>query len=134
WEPGERKILKINENNTIDTIPWIGYRRIHSTWFEDEKRIFTSGSGVFIRRPDKHWQEMTELPLYGTDRVRGISTNDVFVVGSYGLVAHYNGLNWHVYPEAATAQIYYSCDYKNNIMVAVGERYSRAVALIMRKR
>ncbi|MGH2567551.1 MAG: hypothetical protein ACRDGA_04375, partial [Bacteroidota bacterium] len=67
-----------------------------------------------------------------TRRVRGTDVHDVFVVGDFGFVAHYNGSSWRMYPEAAVA-LYYSMDYKNNLMIAVGARDGKAVILRMKR-
>ncbi|MDP2208530.1 MAG: hypothetical protein Q8K98_07125 [Bacteroidota bacterium] len=131
YEPGERKILRITEQNTVDTIPWVYYRRIHSIWFKNESRIFTSGSGVWMRRPDREWFEFKHLPPYFTDRVRGTSINDIFVVGNFGLFLHFNGFNWKFFSNVNAADIYYSVDYKKNTMVAVGRGGSKSIILRM---
>jgi hypothetical protein len=54
------------------------------------------------------------------------------VVGDFGLVAHFNGVDWQVYNEAAVAQ-FYSLDYKGNTMVAVGDQNGKAVVLVMKR-
>jgi len=128
---GDYKILVI-ENNTVDSITWNTNRRVQSIWFEDNLKIFASGGGVFINNGDNKWYEQNELPLISTNRIRGTAKNDVFVGGDFGLLAHYNGLNWKVYPEANVA-LFYSLDYKNNLLTAVGERNGKAVVLMMRR-
>lgn len=126
---GENKILRINEGK-IDQINWVSGRRAHSIWFNDQNNIFVSGGGVFIRKQIK-WEEQTSLPLTYTRRIRGNGKNDVFVAGDFGLVGHYNGKNWKIYPEVAQG-LYYSMDYKKEIMVAAGGS-DKAIILIMKK-
>lgn len=87
------------------------------------------GAGVFVYKDD-NWHEFTEIPLIFTERIRGIDNNDVFVAGDFGLVAHFNGINWKIYTEVA-AGLYYSCDYKGNVFVAVGAQNPPAVILQM---
>ena len=126
---GENKILRINEGK-IDQINWVSGRRAHSIWFNDQNNIFVSGGGVFIRKQQK-WEEQTSLPLTYTRRIRGNGKNDVFVAGDFGMVGHYNGKNWKIYPEVAQG-LYYSMDYKKKIMVAAGGS-DKAIVLIMKK-
>ncbi|MCK7527249.1 MAG: hypothetical protein MZV64_61420 [Ignavibacteriales bacterium] len=51
----------------------------------------------------------------------GIKLNDVFIVGDFGLVVHFNGSSWITIPEANVALNNF-LDYKNNLMVSVGKR------------
>jgi peroxiredoxin len=67
--------------------------------------------------------------LIYTDRIRGVGLNDVFVVGDFGLVAHFNGFSWRIIPDANVA-LNHSIDYKNNLMLSVGQRNQKAVILI----
>ena len=131
----EKKILQLKQDNTVDSIPWVaGNRAPNSLWFQRSTRVFVCGDGVFVRRPDAVWREiigLTTIP-YFTERLRGNATNDWFVVGDFGTVAHWNGATAGLYPEAAAA-LYYSCDYKRDLLVAVGVRNARAVALQMRR-
>ncbi|MDI6804995.1 MAG: hypothetical protein QME58_14360 [Bacteroidota bacterium] len=134
YNPGYIKLLQIKTTGYVDTIPWISQNRcISSVWFQNPNRLFTAGGGVFTRSLNGRWKEFKEIPLIYTSRIRGQDINDIFVAGHFGLVAHFNGVNWRVYPEVAAAS-YYSCDYKNNMLVAVGLRNARAVTLILRKR
>ena len=125
---GDLKILKLSLSQQVEQIPWSTGRRVHSVWFSDDKKIFASGGGVFVRYSDLRWREQTSVPLIYTRRVRGVTPQDVFVAGDFGLVAHFNGMSWRVFPEVAAA-LYYSCDYRQNRMIAVGERSGHAVVL-----
>jgi hypothetical protein len=125
---GDYKILKINNNNSIDSVKWNTNRRVQSIWFEDNLKLFVCGGGVFINNINNVWQEQPDVPLISTNRIRGIAKNDIFVGGDFGLLTHYNGLSWKVYPEANVA-LFYSLDYKNSALIAVGERNGKAVIL-----
>ncbi len=125
---GEHKILKIN-GSKVEQVEWVNSRRTHSIWFDDTNSIFSCGGGVYIKK-HRIWIEQTSLPLTYTRRVRGNAKNDVFVVGDFGLVGHYNGTNWKTYPEAAQG-LFYSMDYKKRIMVAAGGS-DKAILLVMK--
>lgn len=132
YSMGGQRILRISSNNVVDTIAWVPGRRPHSVWFQNTARIFACGDGVFMRDPSKRWHEIAGadvLPTF-TERVRGQSPQDIFVVGDFGKIAHFNGVNFHVYPEVPGA-LFYSCDYKNNQMIAVGESNGRGIIVRM---
>ncbi|MCX7759532.1 MAG: hypothetical protein N2169_08025, partial [bacterium] len=128
YTAGEKKILRINENFSIDNIQWDSNYRAHSVWFNKELTIFVSGDGIWQRKLSR-WVQFEGLPRYFMDRIRGNSINDIIVVGNFGLVTHYNGYNWRVYDEVSQADIYFSVDYKNNQFIAVGFLGSRATVL-----
>jgi hypothetical protein len=118
---GENRILQITPQGQVVDVPWVISRRVHSLWYQTGKRIFAAGGGVFVRTVDGIWREQTEVPLVYSRRVRGTTNQDVFVAGDFGLVAHYNGIGWRVYPEV-NAALYFSCDYSNGLMMAAGGR------------
>ncbi len=129
--PGDLEILHITDQNTVDTLRWGTGRQPHSVWFRSARKIYVCGDGVFSRSQSGLWREETDVSLIYTERIRGVALNDIFVVGDFGLVAHWNGLKWHVYPEVAAADIYNSVAYNGRMMVAVGFLGARAVALRM---
>jgi hypothetical protein len=131
-EPGEHKILRINNVNRIDTIHWVSDRRVHSVWFNSKEKLYACGGGIFFGlAPNYNWIEQTDVPLYFTERVRGNGKNDLFVVGHFGLLTHFNGTTWKTYPEAASALVYTSVDMKNNLMVTVGYTQTKAIIQFM---
>ncbi len=132
---GENKILEINEDNTISDIPWNtgdSDKRVNSIWFNDNHQIFTCGGGVFIGSSKGLWKKQ-DLPSIHTNKIRGNEKNDVFVAGDFGLLAHFNGVDWEVYNTGNVA-LFYSLSYRNNILTAVGERNGKAVILKMNKK
>jgi hypothetical protein len=125
-EPGEHKILKINNSNSVDTISWFSNRRVNSVWMDSKFQLFACGDGMFINSSNL-WEQQETITAVYKERVRGKSKNDLFVVGDFGLLAHYNGVRWREYPEASSASIYTSLDFKNNLMVTVGYTQTKAV-------
>jgi hypothetical protein len=118
---GVKKILSVDDNNIVDTVPWAPQRVVMSVWLSKPSTIYTCGGGVFRQSIDKQWKEIAGAEVIPTltQKVRGKADNDIFVVGGFGVVAHFNGVNFKLYPEVAVAK-YYSCDYKGNTMIAVG--------------
>ena len=132
YSMGAPRILRIGSNDVVDTLAWVPGRRPYSVWFESSSQIFTCGDGVFMRDDQNRWNEIAGadvIPTF-TERVRGQYTNDLFVVGDFGVIAHYNGATFHIFSDFADI-LWYSCAYKHNHMIAVGELSGRAVVLRM---
>ena len=131
FQPGERKVLRINNNNVVDSVPWNSDKRVHSVWAKNKYKQFACGDGVFINSElGVNWKEQTELPLYYSRRIRGTDLNNILVVGDYGFFAHYSGTKWKVYDELAVSGIYMSVDIKRNICATVGLESSKAVIVM----
>ena len=114
-------ILKINQNQTVEVIPWVSGRAARSVWFESPDLLFACGSGILRRTPLGIWEEIGGVDVIpaNTERLRGLASNDIFIVSDFGHIAHYNGIDFNVI-QPNSAILYFSCDYKNNLMVAVG--------------
>lgn len=127
FNPGDQKILKLTDGgNKIDSISWGTGRNVFSVWSSNGRVLYACGSGVFENKHG-YWHE-APLPSIYTNNIRGISLADIFVVGDFGLVAHYNGVNWRVFSEVEDAQ-YFALAMKNNLVVCVGQKNSKAVVL-----
>ncbi len=114
-------IYQITGNHEVQSLPWIKGRASRSIWFNDPLLIYACGSGILRRTPYRKWEEIGGVDVIpaSTERIRGIDHNDIFVVGHFGYVAHFNGVNFNVI-NPNPAILYESCDYKANLMVAVG--------------
>jgi len=56
-------------------------------------------------------------------RMRGNGSNDSFIVGEYGMIAHFNGMSWRDYTELRNNWRLTSIAHKGNLAVAVGWTY-----------
>ncbi len=117
-------IIRIKPDQTVEKFTWVSGRAVRSVWFESSYNIFTCGSGIFRKRKSTKdgWEEIGGINVIPaqTERIRGTKINDVFVVGHFGYIAHFNGNDFSVIRPNGRI-LYMSCDYKNNLMVAVGE-------------
>jgi hypothetical protein len=114
----------------VDTIAWIHNRTVLSVWFHSFNRIFACGDGIAIRNPDGLWQTIDTLPSYAKERIRGNHINDLFVVGHFGLVGHFNGISWKHFPDLSISGVYCSCDVKGTMMVAAGLLTNRKAVIL----
>ncbi len=132
YTASDRKILRTKQGSMVDTISWPAdlVRPIHSVWFSGQSDIYVCGAGVYSYN-GVAWKEIADVSVYFTNKIRGISAQDIMVVGDFGIVAHYNGSSWRTYPELMlpAGQIR-SVAIKGNTAVAVGDLdATRAIAL-----
>ncbi|RME61309.1 glucosyl transferase, partial [Candidatus Parcubacteria bacterium] len=99
-DPEFRRVIFKLENNTLtelssSPIHWT----LYSVWFIPEHIYYVVGSGVYRKYSlkDKQWQQVQNATQYYSYRIRGIAINDIMVVGGFGEIVHFNGLNWRSY-------------------------------------
>jgi hypothetical protein len=98
----------------------------HSIWFTNNSRIYVVGNGVYYKDNimTTGWKLDDTQPLIYKERMRGTGSNDIFIVGDFGLVSHFNGATWKHYTGNELPNLlgnYYSVILKSNIMVAAGQ-------------
>jgi len=129
YETGDKKLLQIKDNGTIDSLSWSPNSRLQTVWFQSMDKIFIGGGKHIVGKPGD-WKEINELPAYYSESVRGNAPNDVFIVGAFGLCAHYNGNTWKTYNEPYNPnESLYGLAVENNLMVTVGELGNKAVII-----
>lgn len=126
YSAGELKLLQLNGTAPADTLEWSLQRRPLTVWFDSPNKIYVGGSGLFVGQPGR-WKELTNLPNYAPARIRGTRKNNVWVVGSFGLCGHFNGLTWKSYPEVGLNGEYESVAVTETSIIAVGYADNRAV-------
>ena len=103
-------------------------------WFISGRRYYFAGSRTLTAaNAPKDWEEINFYPPFYSDAC-GSNFNDVFLVGNYGRVVHYNGVTWKDYGCPVSFNGWYGkCQSKNNIMVAVGSDSYYARLIIGRR-
>lgn len=123
FEPGDKKILKIT-NNKVDSFFWNKDIRLYSAWTAKENFLFVCGEGAFENKFGI-WNQIT-LPEVGMNSVRGNNINDIFIVGDYGFISHFNGINWKVM--SSPNNIGYSkVTIKNDVVVICGQNQGHGI-------
>ena len=124
------------QGNTVTKLDTAGLRLAESgTWFDPGKTFYVVGDGVFNKKDlaQLRWSLDETHPLLYKMAIRGNAWNDVFIVGSYGLVSHYNGSTWKHYTGSELPNLagtYYRVAVKGSIVVAVGDLANgRAIVL-----
>jgi len=61
--------------------------------------------------------------------------NDIFIVGDFGEILHYNGVSWMNYTSQTGMEdgYYLSLAFKDNLVVSVGQVYDKGVIAIGRR-
>ena len=86
--------------------------------------------------PEKSWETNTLFqPGFRGSKaaIRGNGLNDIVVVGTYGLVMHFNGADWQHYEHQMLlnpAGSYTSLDVKGDIVAAGGAHEGKGLVLI----
>lgn len=125
YEPNDSEVL-LYTDNLFTQLPDSGLStNINGIWFNDDKRIYVVGAGLFIYEADSlYWIYVHEYPegAYLYDIIG--PENDLFIVGAFGRVSHFNGNTWYHYNSADGAEYFYgryvSISRKDNMIVACG--------------
>ncbi len=82
--------------DSVDT-----YRHF-SVWGNQKRSVITTGDFTYLFNGNK-WNKLS-VPDQAIlkFRIRGVSINNFFNTGSFGLVLHFNGITWHRYDELAS--------------------------------
>ncbi|MBD3224530.1 MAG: hypothetical protein GF313_07360 [Caldithrix sp.] len=116
------KVISIHEDHVSDTLKWKWPedRPLMSIWFEKNTPVYVAGGGV-VSYEDSAWSVIEEVPAYGMYKIRGSDWNNIFAVGAFGMIAHYNGSNWHYYDQLLYEEgSLKSVAVTKDIVVAVG--------------
>jgi hypothetical protein len=130
---GDFKILRINNSGISSEKPWSYNTPVVSIWFKNRFKMYACGGIVAENNVGDLWEQESSIPDIGCYRIRATDYNDVYVVGGYGLIAHFNGISWKVIHQTISSEIYYSCEVKSRIMCAVGINGNKAEIVLLRR-
>ena len=94
FEKKEQRLLSISGGNVKDTLNWDSNIQAMSVWFDNTSPVYVCGNDLRYFQ-DSIWT-VVDLPNYFLERVRGSSEDNIFVIGSFGFMARYDGLEWHI--------------------------------------
>jgi hypothetical protein len=96
--------------------------RKKSVWGTAFDRLYIAGSGLFYYDGNElislPWP--SNLPFIHVENLRGSEENNIFMVGHFGFVAHYNGSTWHYFSEITRDITLQSVAVLENEVFAVG--------------
>jgi hypothetical protein len=79
----------------------------NSLWTSQSGNLYSAGFGVFIWQNNK-WVKILDTwpePLY---KIYGTADNNIFAVGDWGMVYHYNGNDWYKYSQFYDRKVCYT--------------------------
>jgi hypothetical protein len=125
---GGGKIIRVKSGSDADSLTWgTIYRTPQSIWF-DERDVFVCGSTFWKRTYGGGWQELI-APSFYLNCVRGAASNDLLMVGHFGIVMHFNGWSLRSYDETRLSTgNYKSVAVRQNHVIAVGRTGPHAIA------
>jgi hypothetical protein len=125
---GGGKIIRVKSGSDADSLTWgTIYRTPQSIWF-DERDVFVCGSTFWKRIYGGGWQELI-APSFYLNCVRGAASNDLLMVGHFGIVMHFNGWSLRSYDETRLSTgNYKSVAVRQNHVIAVGRTGLHAIA------
>ncbi|MCX7759374.1 MAG: hypothetical protein N2169_07215, partial [bacterium] len=116
---------------------------ITSIWTNSKNKVFVgAGAGIFLCDVRLNWKSLLITPFGWLrtlpSRIRGEAINDIFIVGTYGFIGHYNGLTSKHYKDYwGPGLVFKSVSQKGNFVIAVGYLYgpikSKATVFIGRR-
>ncbi|MFA5728467.1 MAG: hypothetical protein WC957_03475 [Candidatus Neomarinimicrobiota bacterium] len=135
----DKCLLRI-QNKTATKLSVSGLSNIlDGIWFIPNYQYYVVGTGIHYKSKldDSPWScySSGEVSSYQSHRISGGGINDIFVVGSYCEVVHYNGSSWYNYrneiPLAGGA--FGGISVKDNL-VAISGYIGREAVVIIGKR
>ena len=128
-----------NEWRNITDLSFSKAVDISSVWGAEQSQIHldASGSGYFIGNPETGWAK-TFIPSDNTAlrQIDGCAVNNVFVIGAFGLVLHYNGNTWlrneELYDKPSGDLNFIGVHVFDNSVFIVGDELNSSRALVYR--
>ena len=128
--PPGKTLLQIS-GNTVTTVSDNGLPLpLSSIWFIPGWKYFVGGDGMYATSMIGNiWQVDTVMkPSQYIFSIQGTAKNDIFMVGGYGLVSHWNGETLRQYTELGSFYgNYYSVSFKGNTVAAAGEMLGSSI-------
>ena len=133
-----KNVLSI-QGTSIGQVPDTGLPGFaRGIWFVPNQKYYVVGSGIgqIDRLGDSPWvvYQPGVVTSFGSACIRGNAVNDIFVVGSYLEIVHFNGMSWYNYKtEIPNGNgVWARVSIKGNLVIAVGSA-QQAIAAIGRR-
>jgi hypothetical protein len=104
----------------------------YSLWFRNQANLFGSGTQLYWRSIERQW--ITFFSVGDFKRAaRGTAENDIYFVGDFGTVVHFDGYSMFNYQISLPNWRYAAVSCKDRTVCAVGWRNGAGFALIGRR-
>jgi hypothetical protein len=135
----DRRLLQI-QGTIVSILPDSGLSNtLFGVWFVPGVHYYVVGTGIHYknRLDEPVWNRYPSgvVTSYASGGIRGNGANDVFVVGSFFEVVHYNGSTWYNYQKEIplTNGAFGRVAVKGDLVIAVGLEGQQAAVLIGRR-
>ncbi len=122
--PGSKLIRIQDESADVIADTTTIQRGMAGLWFSSGEEYWLVGSGVYRSCLNtNNWKKIDNFPNYFAFSIAATDVNDIWIVGGYGLVSHFNGYTWYNYLENDLPKIsgnYYSVAVTKKYVVIVG--------------
>jgi hypothetical protein len=131
----DKKIITLSDAIASQIISKSIKLPISSVWFVPNQYYVVAGNGIYEKShfTDNNWSNNPfDITRYYIEKIRGNAENDIFAVGAFGEIVHYNGKSWKSYKSYTELQSgsYGSIDVKGDLAIAVGKKNSLAIVAI----
>ncbi|MEW6512258.1 MAG: hypothetical protein AB1428_15010 [Bacteroidota bacterium] len=136
--PSGKKLLRI-DGSQVTAMSDSGLNVfLNSIWFVPGSLYYIVGGGFFYSQSVGQatiWQGGPNLVTnYYSNAIRGSALNNVFIVGAYGDVVHFNGHTWKSFQQqTAVDGNYKAVAVRGNLVIAVGYDGDRAAVAVGRR-
>ena len=133
-----KRLLRIKDGLTIETLPDSGLSwSLSSVWFVAGEKYYVAGAGIYQKtnlNTTNQWERYPpgEVTSFFTNSIRGNAANDIFAVGAFGEIVHYNGQTWQNYFTATQLATggYFGVDIKGDLVVSVGQLFNQGIIAV----
>lgn len=132
----DKRLLRIQGNSTSFVADNGLANSLSGIWFVPNRQYYVVGAGIHYKGAldNSTWNRYPSgvVTSYASGGIRGTDLNDLFVVGSFFEVVHYNGSSWYDYRNeipfgnGALGGV----AVKGNLMITVGLTGQKAIAMI----
>jgi len=92
-------------------------------------QFFSAGDGVF-QKTSSGWERIFYVPHTYFRDINGSSVENLFAVGNFGAVYHFNGQDWFPFSQFASDEIHYNASWTNgNEVFIVGTGNGKSYVL-----
>jgi len=75
---------------------------MYTIYSVNNKDVYIGGNGVFRKKENNWITEEVDKNKGVIYKIRGTNSNNLFAVGAYSVVHHFNGIDWQFYDELYT--------------------------------
>ena len=123
----DSKILKIVGTEVTEVSSEGLSKHLSGIWFDEKAGYYVVGSRIYYTRTldeNSQWEVIEpDITTNYLHKIVAADTNDIFVVGDFGTVIHYNGSNWKNLSDTQLPPIravFSNIEIKNDLVVITG--------------